>query len=80
LYRQEPFYPDAAKRARVSGTVVVEVVVDEEGNVTSAKVLCGPDVFYEASVQAALKWRFTPTRLSGSPVKVVGTIIFNYNI
>jgi TonB family protein len=80
VFRQEPSYPIAAKQARISGSVVVEVTVDETGNVMSAQTLCGHDYFARVSEEAARHWRFTPTLLSGQPVKVIGTITFNFNI
>jgi TonB family protein len=80
VFRQEPVYPRAAKYERVSGSVIVQVMVDENGNVASAQTLCGHDYFARVSEEAAKKWRFTPTLLSGVPVQVIGTITFNFNI
>jgi TonB family protein len=76
--RAEPVYPIEAKRKHVTGTVIVEVTVDESGKVIKARSLCGPDILLRASVEAAYKWRFGPTTLSGEPVKVIGTLTFNY--
>jgi TonB family protein len=78
--RVEPAYPPLAKAARISGAVVVEVMTDEEGNVTSARALSGHPLLKDAAVQAAREWRFTPTKLSNEAVKVVGTITFNFNL
>jgi TonB family protein len=80
VFRAEPGYPAAAKKERVSGTVIVEVVVSEAGNVMSTRAVCGPDLLVPAAVQAARNWRFSPTLLSGVPVKVIGTITFNFNL
>ncbi len=73
-----PFYPEAAKRMRTSGIVTVEVVLDETGKVVSANATSGPSILREAAVQAALKARFSPTKLSGQPVKVSGTINYKF--
>jgi periplasmic protein TonB len=78
--KAEPSYPPLAKAARVSGAVVVEVTVDESGNVISARALSGHPLLKDAAVAAARGWKFTPTQLSGVPVKVVGTITFNFNL
>ena len=75
-----PPYPDAAKRMRMSGTVAVEVVVDENGKVISAQALSGPSVLREPAVQAALKARFSATKLSGQPVKVTGVINYRFSL
>ena len=74
----QPVYPDAARRMRTSGTVTVEVVLDESGKVVSAVAASGPAILREAAVQAALKARFSPTKLSGQPVKVSGVINYKF--
>jgi protein TonB len=73
-----PVYPDAAKRMRTQGVVSVEVVLDETGKVVSANASSGPPILREAAVQAALKARFSPTKLSGQPVKVSGVINYKF--
>jgi protein TonB len=73
-----PVYPEAAKRMRTSGVVSVDVVLDESGKVVSANATSGPSILREAAVQAALKARFSPTKLSGQPVKVSGVINYKF--
>ncbi len=73
-----PRYPDAAKRLRQSGLVTVEVVIDETGKVISAQASSGPAALRGAAVQAALMARFSPTKLSGQPVKVAGLINYKF--
>jgi len=73
-----PIYPERARLMRTSGKVEVEVVIDENGKVISAQVTSGPTLLREAAVQAASRARFSPTKLSGQPVKVVGKIFYNF--
>ena len=73
-----PVYPDTAKRMRTTGIVTVEVVLDETGKVVAANATSGPSMLREAAVQAALKARFSPTKLSGQPVKVSGVINYKF--
>jgi len=73
-----PTYPDAAKRMRVQGMVTVDVILDETGKVVAANATAGPTVLRDAAVQAALKARFSPTKLSGQPVKVSGVINYKF--
>ena len=73
-----PAYPETARRMRNQGTVVVEVVLDESGKVVSANATSGPPMLRDAAVQAALKARFSPTKLSGQPVKVSGIINYKF--
>ena len=73
-----PVYPEAARRMRTAGIVSVEVVLDESGKVVSATAASGPTILRDAAVQAALKARFSPTKLSGQPVKVSGVINYKF--
>jgi protein TonB len=75
-----PTYPEAARRMRTAGVVSVEVVVDETGKVISAVASSGPTALREVAVQAALRARFSPTKLSGQPVKVSGLINYKFAI
>ena len=75
-----PPYPSIAKAARASGVVTVQVVVDEAGRVMSAKAVSGHPLLQAAAVQAAYQARFTPTLLSGQPVKVSGIVTYNFVI
>jgi len=75
-----PVYPDIAKRARTSGMVEVEVVIDTNGKVISAKAVRGPSLLQQPAEQAAKMARFTPTLLSGQPVKITGIITYNFSL
>lgn len=79
IRRVEPIYPEEAKKKGISGSVVVKVTVDEEGNVISANALKGHKLLRKAAIEAAKGWKFSPTSLSGKPVKVVGTLSFFFN-
>jgi TonB family protein len=73
-----PTYPESARRMQLVGTVRVEVTVDENGKVISAKAISGPGLLRDASIQAAYRAKFSPTKLSGKPVQVTGSIIYNF--
>jgi len=75
-----PTYPDIARRMRQAGKVEVEVIVDENGKVISARATAGPSVLRDVAVEAALRARFTPTKLSGQPVKISGRIDYNFTL
>ena len=74
----KPQYPPIARAARASGTVVVQVLIDENGNVVSAKAVSGHPLLQAVATQAARQARFSPTKLSGQPVKVTGVIQYNF--
>ncbi len=73
-----PPYPAIARSAHASGAVNVQVLIDENGNVISAHATSGHPLLQPAARAAALASKFTPTKLSGQPVKVNGVIIYNF--
>lgn len=74
----KPAYPPIARQAHASGTVVVQVTIDENGNVISAHAVSGHPLLQAVAVAAARGARFSPTKLSGQPVKVTGVITYNF--
>jgi TonB family protein len=71
-------YPPIARAAAASGTVVVQVLVDECGRVSSARAASGHPLLQQAAVQAAYRWRFSQLQLNGEHVKVKGILTFNF--
>ena len=74
----KPQYPPIARAAHASGTVVVQVLIDENGNVVSAKAVSGHPLLQAVAAAAARQAKFSPTKLSGQPVKVSGMIQYNF--
>lgn len=74
----KPPYPQIARAAHASGTVTVQVLIDENGTVVSARAVSGHPLLQAVAVQAAKQARFSPTKLSGQPVKVTGVITYNF--
>ena len=75
-----PSYPETARRMRVSGTVEVEVIVDENGKVISARAISGPASLRDVAADAALRAKFSPTKLSGQSVKIAGRIDYKFTL
>ncbi|MDQ3712209.1 MAG: TonB family protein [Acidobacteriota bacterium] len=71
-------YPAIARPFRASGAVNVQVTIDEDGTVTSAKAVSGSPYLRKAAEDAALQAKFNPTLLSGQKVKVTGVIVYNF--
>jgi protein TonB len=78
ISKPAPGYPPIAKAARASGVVTVQIVVDESGRVVSANAVGGHPLLQQAAVAAARQARFSPTTLSGQPVKVSGVVTYNF--
>jgi hypothetical protein len=64
--------------AEATGVVVVAVLVDEQGSVIEARAISGPQPLHAAAVNAARLARFAPTMLMGEPVRVSGTLSYNF--
>ncbi len=74
----KPAYPAAARAVHAGGIVTVQVTIDETGRVVSASAAGGNALLQPAAVAAARGARFSPTLLSGQPVKVTGVITYNF--
>ena len=70
-----PAYPPAASQARVQGEVTVRAVVDREGNVTDARVVSGPELLRDVSLEAVQHWHYRPYMQGGKPVEVATAVL-----
>jgi periplasmic protein TonB len=76
-----PVYPEAARRARIQGVVVLECTIGKDGRVQNVKILRGlPLGLTEAAVDAVNKWRFEPSTLNGKPVEVLYILTVRFNL
>lgn len=71
----KPTYPAAARAVRASGTVKIDVLISEKGKIISAEAISGHPLLVASARAAACSSRFSPTTLSGDPVKVRGVIV-----
>jgi periplasmic protein TonB len=74
----KPAYPPIARQLRIQGVVNVQVLINEAGNVISAKPISGNPALVTAAQSAAFAARFSPTLLGDQPVKVSGVITYNF--
>jgi protein TonB len=74
ITKVDPVYPDSARRAGVTGTVVVQVLVGKDGHVEDAKVVRPVPLLDQAALVAAKQWIFRPAVVNNQPVKVWVTI------
>jgi len=62
-------YPAIAKARRLSGTVVVRVMIGKDGKVSNPRFVSGAPVFKDAAFEAVTQWRYKPAMLNGQPVE-----------
>ena len=76
----KPEYPAEAQAARVQGVVILEGIIDAEGNVAAARILRPIPMLNEAALGAVQQWKFTPTLLNGEPVAIIMTVTVNFTL
>jgi protein TonB len=67
-----------APGGEATGVVLVAIVIDESGNVIEARAVSGPANLHQSAVNAARLARFSPTLMMGEPVRVSGTLTYNF--
>ena len=80
ISKEVPRYPEMAKRAGIQGPVQVLITIDETGQVVEATVVNGNPLLRSAALDAARRWRFSPTLLSRVAVRVQGVLTFNFTL
>ena len=75
-----PVYPPAAGDAGVSGTVIIELVLDTQGTVRRSRIVRSIPGLDEAALAAVRQWRFLPTTVDGVVVPVVMTVTMNFTL
>jgi len=70
VQRTAPIYPEIAKTARVSGTVVLQATITKTGALQGVHVVSGPDMLRQAALDAVRSWRYKPYKLNNEPVDV----------
>ncbi len=73
-----PVTPEVARQARVTGVVILEIIIDTDGSMRDVKVLRSIPLLDQAAIDAARQWRYEPTLLNGVPVPVVMTATVNF--
>ncbi len=81
IYAPLPPYTESARKARISGTVIVQAIVDQEGKVTHVKLLKGLGFGLDESAMAAIKqWKFKPATVKGAPVQVAYSLTVRFEL
>lgn len=81
IHRLEPTYSDDARQERISGKVVLEVVIDTDGKPRDITVKSALYPSLDANaIKALSQWRFEPGKKDNQPVRVKATVEFNFAI
>ena len=74
----KPVYPPIAQSARVQGVVIVEALIDDQGNVVNARIVRSIPLLDAAALDAVCKWKYAPADVDGRLVAVVMTVTANF--
>jgi protein TonB len=81
ISKAEPTYPEAARKARMEGVVILEAIITAQGNVEEVKVLKSVNPLLDASaVRAVQQWKYKPATLNGRAVRVYLTVTITFNL
>jgi periplasmic protein TonB len=79
--RVEPQYPEAARKARMEGVVILEAIITASGNVEDVKVLKSVNPLLDAAASRAVQqWKYRPATLNGRAVRVYLTVTVTFNL
>ncbi len=76
----QPIYPQIARLTRTAGTVVIEAIISQSGNIQSARALSGPAILQSAALDAVRAAHYRPYLLNGQPTEVETTITVNFRM
>lgn len=80
VHHVAPLYPPIAQQAKISGVVILEALIAEDGSVRDVKVLRSVPLLDTAATDAVRQWRFTPTLLNGVPVQVIMSVTVTFTL
>jgi protein TonB len=74
IQRAAPVYPQIAKEAHISGTVVIQATISKTGTILNPHAVSGPTMLQSYAIDAVKRWRYRPYVLDGAPVEVQTTV------
>jgi protein TonB len=80
IRKVDPVYPQIAKTAHISGTVVLHAIIAKDGTIQELQFVSGPPLLMRAAMDAVKQWRYKPTLLNTQPVQVDTTITVIFNL
>lgn len=80
VFYVKPDYPEAARVARLEGTVILEVIVGRDGSVEKVTPLSGNVLLRQVAADAVMQWRYEPALQNGTPVKVYVTVRVHFSL
>jgi protein TonB len=80
IRKVDPIYPEKARKARVQGRVVLQAMLDTDGNLVDLSVVKGNPMLDPAALSAACCWKYRPARWGGVPVPIYFTLQIDFTL
>jgi protein TonB len=80
IVQVHPEYPLLAKQARIQGQVLIDAILDEQGNVVEMRVVSGPPLLHQAALDALKQWKYEPVYLNDQPIAVEMIVTINFQL
>jgi TonB family protein len=74
IHQVAPVYPQPAKSAHVSGTVLLHCIIGKDGTVQYVQYVSGPPLLMKSAMDAVRQWKYKPTIINGKDVQVDATV------
>jgi TonB family protein len=78
IHKVEPEYPAAARKSRLQGVIVLNIIVGRDGSVVGVRPMNGPDLLARSAMDALRWWKFEPYRMNGEPAVVETTVAMEF--
>lgn len=78
--RVDPMYPPKAKAQHIEGTVLLRMIINEQGQVEHAELINGHPLLAPAAIDAVKRWKYRPYMLNGEPVEVETHVQVNFSL
>ena len=76
----QPTYPEIARAARIQGDVVIDAVIDTNGNIVQMKLVSGHPLLVGAAMDALRRWKYEPTYLDEQPVSIELNVTIHFTM
>ena len=80
LKKVPPQYPEAAKKAKIEGQVILRAIISKDGDVENLKIASGHPQLAPSAIDAVKQWKYRPYLQQGKPVEVETEINVNFTL
>jgi protein TonB len=80
ILKVTPIYSPIARTAHVEGTVEIDAIIDENGDVIHARAVSGPGLLMASALEAVMQWKYEPTILDGTPVPIEMQVTVHFSL